>query len=68
MKINDTVTIIPSSTLSEARLEDLIGRKGTVVEVNYRKDGTIRGAWVELDGQPYQDEQEWYIPSNSLML
>jgi hypothetical protein len=67
MKINDKVTIIPSVTLTEAKLEDLIGREGNVVEICYRKDGTIRGAWVSLIGEPYQGEQEWYIPSNSFM-
>ena len=68
MKINDIVTIIPSITLTETRLEDLIGREGTIVELCYRKDGTIRGAWISLIGDPYLDEQEWYIPSDSISL
>lgn len=68
MKKDDIVTIIPSVTLTETRLEDLIGREGTIVELCYRKDGTIRGAWISLIGDPYLDEQEWYIPSNSISL
>ena len=65
MNINDKVTIIPSVTLKETKLEDLIGREGTIVELCYRKDGSVRGAWIELEGEPYLDEQEWFIPENS---
>lgn len=67
MDIKDKVTIIPSVTLTETKLDDLIGREGTIVELCYRKDGTVRGAWVSLIGEPYQGEQEWYIPSNSFV-
>lgn len=67
MEINDKVAIVPSVTLTEARLEDLIGRTGTIVELCYRADGTVRGAWIALDGDPYLEEQEWYIPINSLV-
>lgn len=66
MKIGDIVTVIPSVTLTECRLDDLIGRKGEILEVCYRKDGSIKGAWIELKGEPYLDEEEWYIPTNSL--
>lgn len=68
MKLNDKVTIIPSIELEKAKLEDLIGRTGTIVELCYRKNGSIHGAWVELDGQPYQGEQEWFIPVDSFIL
>ena len=68
MNINDKVTIIPSVTLTEARLEELIGREGTIVELCYRADGSIRGAWISLTGEPYQEEQEWFIPSNSFIV
>ena len=66
MNINDKVTIIPSVTLTEIKLEDLIGREGNIVELCYRKDGGIRGAWVILIGAPYLNEQEWYVPVDSL--
>lgn len=63
----DIVTIVASDELSEIKLTDLIGRKGKIVEVLYCKDGhTVRGAWVELLGEPYLNEQEWYIPSKSI--
>ena len=64
----DIVTIAASDELSEIKLTDLIGRKGKLVEVLSCKDGnTIRGAWVELIGEPYMNEQEWYIPSKSIV-
>lgn len=66
MKQQSKVTIIPSVTLEECKLNDLIGRQGIVEEVCYRADGTIRGCWISLIGEPYLDEQEWYIPTNSL--
>lgn len=66
MKKNDKVTIIPSITLQTAQLEGLVGRQGVVLELNYRQDGTSKGAWISLIGEPYLDEQEWFIPANSL--
>lgn len=64
----DIVTIAASEELSEMKLNDLIGRKGKVAEVLYCKDGrTVRGAWVELLGKPYLNEQEWYIPNKSIV-
>lgn len=63
----DKVTIISSDELSEMKLEDLAGRRGNIVEPIYDKTtGVIRGAWVELDGEPYLQEQEWFIPITSL--
>lgn len=62
----DKISIIPSRTLSELRLDELIGREGFVVERHYHKDGSFSGAWVQLIGEPYQDEPEWFIPSNSI--
>lgn len=63
----DKVKIISSPELCEMRLEDLIGRCGKIVEPLYdRTTGVIRGAWIELDGEPYLQEQEWYIPITSL--
>lgn len=66
MKRNDEITIIPSITLQTAKLDGLVGRKGIVLELNYRQDGSFRGAWISLIGEPYLDEQEWFIPANSL--
>lgn len=64
----DIVTIAASDDLSELKLNNLIGRKGKVVEVLYCNDRhTVRGVWVELLGEPYLNEQEWYIPSKSIV-
>lgn len=61
------ITIAASGELSELKLNSLIGRKGKVTEVLYCKDGhTVRGAWVVLEGAPYLNEQEWYIPAKSI--
>lgn len=62
MKNGQTVSIIHSIALSEMKLDDLVGRTATVVEIAYNKNNTIRGCWVELDGEPFHDEIEWYIP------
>lgn len=63
----DKVTILPSVALSEMRLEELAGRQGNIVESKYDPaTGAILGAWVKLDGEPYLQEQEWYIPISSL--
>lgn len=64
----DSVTIAASEELSELRLDCLVGRTGKITEVLYHKDGcTVRGAWVAIDGAPYLDEPEWYIPAKSLV-
>lgn len=64
----DSITIAASNELSELKLNCLVGRTGKITEVLYHKDGhTVRGAWVALDGAPYLDEQEWYIPAKSLV-
>lgn len=67
MKIGDKITIVPSVTLECARLEELVGRKAEVVEIMYGRTGNVRGAWVCLDGDPYLEEQEWFIPANSMV-
>lgn len=61
------VTIISSPELSEMQLKNLVGRQGNIVEPLYdQTTGAIRGAWVELIGESYLQEQEWYIPITSL--
>lgn len=57
-----TVKIISSVELIQLRLKPLIGRTGVVVA-----KGGKRGYWVELD-RPYQNEREWYVPSQSLQV
>lgn len=65
MKAGQTITIIPSNTLQELRLNDLVGRKAVLVEKDRRPKRL--GWWVALVGAPYLEEQEWFIPSNSIM-
>jgi hypothetical protein len=61
------VTIIPSVTISECRLEELIGRQGEVLEARYTDTGAVKGYWLSLIGEPFLGEQEWYIPYNSII-
>lgn len=61
------VTIVASDELSELKLAELIGRKGIIKELCYSEfQSKPRGAWIELNGAPYLNEQEWYIPINSI--
>ena len=64
MKPGDTIYIIPSLSLKYLRLEELVGRTATIVEVRGSFDN-IKGCWVELP-QEYLGEIEWYIPYNSI--
>jgi len=56
------VKIIPSEELLKMKLKSLIGRTGVVVA-----KGEKNGYWVELT-RPYQNEKEWFIPSQSLQV
>lgn len=66
MKVGDTIDIIYSTELSRMRLGDLVGREGTVVEIQRTHDGMVYGCWVSLIGEPYQDEEEWFIPQSAI--
>lgn len=67
LTIMNKVTIISSPELSEMKLEDLAGRQGEIAEpVCDKTTGIIRGAWIKLNGEPYLQEQEWFIPITSL--
>ena len=48
-------------------LQELIYSKAIITEVVERKDGTVRGCWVELEGLRFEGEQEWYIPFDSIV-
>ena len=56
MKKNAYVTIIASPELSEMRLDELVGRRGLVVD---------RGGLVLLE-EIYMDEFLWFIPEESV--
>lgn len=66
MKVGNTIDIIYSKELSRLRLGDLVGMRGTIVEIQHTHDGTVYGCWVSLIGEPYQDEQEWFIPHSAI--
>lgn len=63
---NSNVTIVEAEVLKTCRLEDLIGRTGNIVDICYNKEGKVRGCWIELEGEPYLDEKEWFIPAEAL--
>ena len=65
MKVGDEVEIVPSEELAEMYLMALVNVKGVIKEIVTGSKGNIRGCWVELS-VPYLDEQEWYIPKESL--
>ena len=62
------IVIIPSFALHEMKLDDLVGRRANVVEILKSHDGTIRGCWASLIGEPYMDQKEWFIPYSSFIL
>ena len=65
MKPNDYITIIPSAALEALKLNELIGRKATLVEEGLTPRHL--GWWVRLEGEPYLGEQEWFIPIMSIV-
>lgn len=67
MKNGQRITILPSVSLEEMGLKKLAGRNAIISEILVRPNGSIRGCWVVLEGKPFQGEQEWYIPFNSLL-
>ena len=58
---NTYITIAASAELSEMKLEELVGRRGLVVED--LSDG--RGGLVLLE-KAYLDEFIWFIPESSV--
>lgn len=64
MKVDQEITIIPSVDLTELRLDDLVGRKATLVEEDLLPKHL--GWWVALVDGEYLGEREWFIPLNSI--
>ena len=58
-----SVQIIPSLSLQRLRLTELVGRTATIIE----PIDSTEGCWVRLNGTPYQEWSDWYIPYESLM-
>ena len=65
MKKNAYVTIIASTELSEMRLDELVGRRGLVVEDLPQNRKKNRGGLVLLE-EIYMDEFLWFIPEESV--
>ena len=60
MKKNAYITIIASPGLSEMRLDELVGRRGLVVEDLSQNRKKNRGGLVLLE-EIYMDEFLWFI-------
>lgn len=65
MKKNAYITIIASPELSEMRLDELVGRRGLVVEDLPQNRKKNRGGLVLLE-EIYMDEFLWFIPEESV--
>lgn len=65
IKKNAYVTIIASPELSEMRLDELVGRRGLVVEDLPQNRKKNRGGLVLLE-EIYMDEFLWFIPEESV--
>ena len=65
MKKNAYVTIIASPELSKMRLDELVGRRGLVVEDLSQGREKNRGGLVLLE-EIYLDEFLWFIPEESV--
>lgn len=66
MKVGNTIDIIYSKELTRLHLNDLAGRNGNIVEILYSDNGSVYGCWISLTGDPYQGEQEWFIPYSAI--
>lgn len=62
---NAYITIAASAELSEMKLEELVGRRGLVVEDLSDGRSRNRGGLVLLE-KAYLDEFIWFIPENSV--
>lgn len=62
---NAYITIAASAELSEMKLEELVGRRGLVVEDLSDGRSRNRGGLVLLE-EAYLDEFIWFIPESSV--
>lgn len=62
---NAYITIAASAELSEMKLEELVGRRGLVVEDLSDGRSRNRGGLVLLE-EAYLDEFLWFIPENAM--
>lgn len=62
---NAYITITASAELSEMKLEELVDRRGLVVEDLSGEDRKNKGGLVLLE-EAYLDEFMWFIPESSV--
>lgn len=63
---NAHVTIVASDELTQMRLDELVGRKGLVVEDLSFLENDPRGGMVLLE-ETYLDEFIWFIPESAVV-
>lgn len=63
---NVYVTIVASDELTQMRLDELVGRKGLVVEDLSFMEAEPRGGMVLLE-ETYLDEFVWFIPESAVV-
>lgn len=63
---NAYVTIVASDELTQMHLDELVGRKGLVVEDLSFMETSPRGGMVLLE-EAYLDEFTWFIPENAVV-
>lgn len=66
MTKNAYVTITASPELSRMRLDELVGRRGLVVEDLSGGDRKNKGGLILLE-EAYMDEFIWFIPERSVI-
>ena len=65
--INQIIEIVDLKELRELKLEGLIGRMGRIIESLDQSQRKNPGYIVEFTG-PFQEEDEWFIPSQSIKI
>lgn len=67
LKPKDKIIIKPSRELILQQLAGLCYRNAEILEVKYNRNCHAVGCWVRLEGEPYLEEQEWFIPTTSII-
>ena len=68
MEKGTDVIIKLSRDLVQSKLAPLAGREGVIVEVVANEKNEIKGCWVELSGESYENEKEWFFSTNSITI
>jgi hypothetical protein len=68
MERGETIFIKETKELADIKLEKLANRKGVIEDTVTNWENKITGYWIKLDGNPFEGEQEWFVPANSIEL